>query len=168
MLNLEFLSKLLKNCINFATIYRPTASVKTSNLITVPSQCGDPTKALLCVTNCLLGCADEGQVSVLTIYLICQLRSIRCIIPFSSHSCTTCSAYLARLSNGLRRTCLIESRLQVSVVGSLHKRSFTTGFLKVQSWDPYSLLCTFNHCLKSFLEVGAVMTHLLMILNFTK
>jgi len=45
------------------------------------------------------------------------------------------------------------------MVGSLHKRSFTTGFLKVQSWVQYSLLCTFNHCLKSFLEVGAVITH---------
>ena len=56
---------------------------------------------------------------------------------------------------------------KVSMVGSLHKGSFTTGLLKVQSWVQYSLLCTMTHCLKSFPEVGAVITNLLMILNFT-
>ena len=55
----------------------------------------------------------------------------------------------------------------MSMVGSLHKRSFITGFFKIQPWVQYSLLCIFNHCLKSFLEVGADITNLLMILNFT-
>ena len=29
----------------------------------------------------------------------------------------------------------------MAMVGPLHKRSFTTGFLRVQSWVQYSLLC---------------------------
>ena len=44
-------------------------------------------------------------------YLICKLRSIHCIIAFSSHGCLTCLAYLARISKDFRRTCLIEARL---------------------------------------------------------
>ena len=39
----------------------------------------------------------------------------------------TCLAYLARLLNGFRRICLIDSSLSASTVGSLHKRSFITG-----------------------------------------
>ena len=53
------------------------------------------------------------------------------------------------------------------MAGSLNKRSFTKGFLKVQSCAQYSLIFTFNHCLKSFLEVRAVITNMLMILSFT-
>jgi len=66
-------------------------------------------KALLDILNCLLGSADEGQESVLTL-LDLSAASIW-TIAFSSHGCTTCLACLARLSNGFPRTSLIESRL---------------------------------------------------------
>ena len=56
----------------------------------------------------------------------------------------------------------------VSVNGRISsQKKFVTGFLVVQSWGRYSLLCIFNYCLKSFLKVGAVMTDLLLILNFS-
>ena len=43
---------------------------------------------------------------------------------------------------------LTEFSLYVSMVGSLHKRSNTTGFLSVQTWSQYTLRCTFIRCLK--------------------
>ena len=52
-----------------------------------------------------------------------------------------CLAYLARLLNCFHRIYLIDSSLSASTVGSLHKRSFITGFLKVLSRAQYSLLC---------------------------
>ena len=50
------------------------------------------------------------------------------------------------------------------MVGSLHERSFTAGFLRVLFLAQYTLLFIFNHCLKSFLKIGAVITYLLIII----
>ena len=76
-------------------------------------------------TNCLLGSADEGQVSVL---IFLNLSAAFNALDHSSR--------FARLRQALvwfRPTCLLESRLKVSMVWSLHNRSLTMGFLRVQS-----------------------------------
>ena len=87
--------------------------------------------ALLDLTNCLLGSADEARVSILT------LLDLSAAFDTLDHS-----ILLTRLHDmfgitgfiGFHRICLIDSSLSASTVGSLHKRSFITGFLKVPSW----------------------------------
>ena len=163
--NLPFLSKMLGKVVlhqlrghllannlseTFQSVYRAHHSTDT---------------VLLDVTNCLLGSADEGRVSILPCS-ICQLHSIRWTTAFSLHACMTCLTYLARLLNGFHRICLIDSSLSASTVGSLHKRSCISGFLMVLSWAQYSLLCIHSHCL-TFLKESAIITNLLTTLNFT-
>ena len=122
--------------------------------------------ALLDVTNCFLGSANEGRVFILTL-LDLSADSIRWTTAFSLHACSTCLAYLARLLNDFHCICLIDSSLSAPTVGSLHKRSFITGFLRVLFWAQYSLLCIHGHCLTSFLKESAISTNLLTTLNFT-
>ena len=50
----------------------------------------------------------------------------------------TCLAYLARRWTDFHRIFLIDSSLSASTVGSLHKKSFITGLLRVLSWAQYS------------------------------
>ena len=111
---------------------------------------------LLDVMNCLLGSADEGRVSILT------LLDLSAAFDTLDHS-----ILLTRLHDmfGISgkafewfSSYLIDSSLSASTVGSLHKRSFITGFLKVLSWAQYSLLCIHSHCLTSFLKESAIIT----------
>ena len=139
-------------CISFGAICWPTISLRPSSLRTVH----------IIVRRQLFWTSRTAFLVVLMKagfpfwpYSICQLHSIRWTTAFFLHACMTCVAYLARLLNGFHRICLIDSNLSASTVGSLHKRSFITGFVKVLSWAQYSLLCTHSHCLTSFLKESA-------------
>ena len=147
-----FRNQLLTNnlCENFQSAYRAHHSTET---------------ALLDVMNCILGSADKGQVSVLTlldlsaafdrlVYTILLTR-VHDMFSIAGKALQWFSSYLSDRAQAVS----VNSR--VSSQKKLHY-----GFLKVQTWVQYSLLCTSSHCLQSFLEVGAVITNLLMILNF--
>lgn len=160
MSNLPFLSKLLEKVL-LHQLYRRLVANNLSDRAHHSTQ-----KALQDVMNCHLGSVDECWVSILTCS-ICQLCST-CWTPASSvHIYMACLAYLARRLNGFRRICLRDSSLSASLVGFLHRWSFVLGFLKVQSWALFSLLCMPSHCLASFPKVGAIITNLLTTLSFT-
>ena len=79
--------------------------------------------------------------------LICQPLLICWTTAFSLHICMACLAYLARLLNVFCHICVIDSSLSASVVGSLHKRNFIMGFLRVLSLALFFLLCIPSHWL---------------------
>ena len=121
---------------------------------------------LIDVMNCLPGRANEAQVSVLTLLDLwgafdtldhsILLERLHDMFGISGKALGWFSSYLS-------------DRFQaVSVNGRISsQKKFVMGFLVVQSWALCPLLCIVNYCLKSFLKVGAVMTDLLLILNFT-
>ena len=99
-------------------------------------------------------------------YSTYPLRSIRYTKVSLLHVCMTCLA-LARHLNSFRCIHLTDSSLSASTVGSLYRRSFIMGFLKVLSWVLFSLPCTPSHCLILFPKVGAIIINLLTTLSFT-
>ena len=124
------------------------------------------TKQIGTEIHCLLGSADRGQVSILTLLNLS-----------ATFNTLDNSILLARLHDmfgtsgkafeWLSSYFLIDYSQSVSMVRSLHKRNFIIGFLRVLSWAQYSLLCIPIHCLTSFLKESAVITSLLTTLNFT-
>ena len=111
--------------------------------------------ALLNVTKCLLGNADEGRVSILTLpdlsaefdtfdHSIRHSR-LRDIFDISGKAFEWFSSNLST-----------DFSLSASTVGSLLRRSFIMGFLKVLSWALFSLFslpCTPSHCFVSFRDI---------------
>ena len=117
--------------------------------------------ALLDVTNCFIGSADDGQVSVWTMLdllaafdtldpsiLLAQLHDV---FGTAGKALGWFSSYLSDRGQAVS-----------SSQKKLHHR-----VPWVHSWVQSFLLWTLNHCLKSFLNVSEVITNLLTILSFT-
>ena len=138
--NLPFLSKVLEKVV----LHQLRGHLLANNLSEIFQSAyrahHSTETALLDVTNRLLDSADEGRVSILT------LLDLSAAFDTLDHNILLTRLHdMFGISSKVfewffNRICLIDSSLSASTVGSLNKRRFITGFLKVLSWAQYSLL----------------------------